>query len=280
MTGIVDESTYVESGNSIGATMTSSSSANTQGAWDEAIASTSEETYWVHFSARINSVTDEPYLINIGVGAAASEVVKVANIPYFNNLGFGQLNIAFPLTIANGARVAVQCQCTGSSQPLNYTLKLSNDSSYGTSTSNETIGADTSLSKGSVVDPGVTANTVGADTQLSSSTGIAYNYFLLFMGNNDNNGQVMQDIIINWREDNVNVMKFAHFSNGAETNSHAAAVWHTVPVSTEVDVNAQSTYSTDTDRLMDIVCIGFAVTAPAGGGSPSGARNPLRGPIG
>ena len=80
---IVDSST-ADTSASIGDIVTSGGSNNTKGSWTEAIASTSEETYWLTIVFK-GAVNDVNFLVDIGVGAAASEVVQIANIPFFSN---------------------------------------------------------------------------------------------------------------------------------------------------------------------------------------------------
>ena len=72
-------------------------------------------------------------------------------------------------------------------------LYLSNDDSLGTSTSNETWGADTVTSHGTVVDPGGTDNAKGANAELKASSGITADYIILIAANSDNAAQTAQD---------------------------------------------------------------------------------------
>lgn len=150
MVGIVDstDAAAIDLNNSIGGVMTSNGAADTKGAYDEAIASTSEETYWVHLSFK--SVADDiGFLIDFAVGAAASESVKVADIMLTERGGqVKAMEFSFPLTIANGSRVALRCQDSSGGQTVEYTVHLSNDSTMGTSTASLTMGADTANSQG------------------------------------------------------------------------------------------------------------------------------------
>ena len=276
----ITDSSTANTGASIGDVMTSSGSANTKGTWDEAIASTSEETYWVKLILSTPSgVTDENYLIDIGVGAAASEVVQIANIPIFIN-SIGQLELLMPITIASGARVAVRCQATAGAQSINYMLFLSNDDSFGTSTSNETWGALTASSKGTDVDPGGTDNTKGAYTELVASSGITTDYMILICGNSDNNGQVTQQYLLDVStgaasSEVVSIGNMQFYSSGSERESSSFHFFNTIASGTRVAGRCQSNAAAaagTNDRLIDMAIIAFDITPPAGGGGSGGIK--------
>jgi len=276
---IVDSST-ANTSLSVGDTMTSNATANTKTGsdWKEAIASTSEETYWITLVLK-SSANDESFLIDIGVGATASEVVKIPNIPYFGNtlLAAGILSVKLPLTIASGARVAIRCQSTGSSVGLEYMIYLSNDDSLGTSTVNENWGAQTGTSTGSDVDPGGTDNTKGGYRELIASTGITADYLVVFFGNSDNNAQTNQsylvDIATSSGPEVVEIDNIPFVSNAGEISSQPYGFFHSIASSSRVAAACQSNNAAaagTNDRLIDVTIIAFDMTAPAGGGGGTG----------
>lgn len=279
---IVDSSTANESGASVGDTMTSSASADTKGVYDVAIAVTSEETYWVHLALKAIA-DDEVHLIDISVGGSGSEVVQIANIPFFGNNDSMIMLPPMPLTIANGARVTVRCQAEGSSVALQYMLFLSNDKTLGTSTTNLTMGADENTSTGAPIDADGVANTKGAYVQLDASTASNIDYFIVFLGNNNQNALTNIDFLVDVSTgaptEIVQIGNLNFMASATELASRAMGFFHNIPVSTEVSVRCQASVITDApDRVIDAVIIGFDITAPAGG-SPSGVRNPLGGPV-
>lgn len=281
---IVDQSAAVTA-SSIGITVTASGSANTKGSYTELISSTSEETYWHTFLIKAPAAAaDDGFLVDIAVGAAASESVIVANIPFFANLG-GQIDVKFPYTIASGTRISVRCQSPGGGNTIEVMSYHSNDSGLGTSTVNETLGAVTASSRGTTIDPGATDNTKGGYTQLIASTAAEYNYLLIFLGNNNNNAQSNQSYLVDiavGATPTVAIENILFTSGAAELSSISTSVYHTIASGTAVEAQCQSSAGNAagaTDRNMDITVIGFAITAPAGG-SASGARNPFVGPIG
>lgn len=278
---IVDFSTAVLS-TTTGITITSGAS-NTKGAWTEAIASTSEETHWIKFAANSGEF-DENFLIDIGVGAASSEVVQIANIASFANQN-GNIDLLMPLTIASGSRVAIRCQATTASQTLRFMVYLSNDSGFGTSTSNITLGSLTASSKGTVLDPGSVDNTKGSYVELDASTSIEMNYVIVLMANNDNASQTNQrrlvDVSTGAAASEVDVIpNILFFSNVSEAPTTAAAFFQTIASGTRIAARTQSSNSTgagSNDRLMDICILGFKLEGGTGATPSILGFNGLRG---
>lgn len=269
---IVDSST-ANTALSVGDTMTSGGGTHTKGAWDEAIASTSEETYWLHLVLKCPStVSDESFLIDIGVGAPSSEVVQINNIPFFANV-LGTMEISMPITIASGARVAIRCQSTAATIALEYMVYLSNDDSLGTSTSNETLGADTGASKGEDIDPGGIDNVKGSYAELTASTGINSGYLIVICGNSDNSGQTNQDYLYDIATgpatETVIIGNVPFSSSATEAVSANYSFFQSVASGTRLSARVQSSAAAAagaSDRLIDIVVLAFNITPPAGGG--------------
>lgn len=271
----ITDSSAAVTATSLGVVVTSNATANTKGSYTELIASTSEETYWVQIVLKCPlAVQDRGFLIDLATGAAASEVVKVANIPFFANAN-GLISQPFPLTIPSSTRVAARCQDSGGGNAVEMMIYLSNDSGYGTSTVNETIGAQTGTSQGTDVDPGGTDNTKGSYTQLVASTADEYHYWLVFMGNSTNTAQTNQSYLVDALATGVStseVDKIANvpFSSTAlELPSTDYSFFETVASSTRIAARGQSNNAVAAganDRLFDITLIGFKLVAPSGGG--------------
>lgn len=153
-------------------TATASGTPHTKGAWVEIEASLSEEAHLVFIELAATTSTNgvaTSTLLDIGVGAAASEVVKVANLP----IGYAVAGhrLVVPVTIPAGSRVAVRVQSAVASKTvecyygfadLNVTSKPA--------ASLVTMGADTATSKGvSVAYPG-SLNTKGSWVEIEDST--------------------------------------------------------------------------------------------------------------
>ena len=268
---IVDFSTAVTASSSA-IIVTSSATQHVQGAWVEGIASTSEETYWLQLILMEHS-TDANFVINIGVGGSGSEVVKISFPVFMNTQGSKALVLpAFPVTIPSGSRVAVQCQASQSSHSVKFMMYLSNDSTFGTSTQNFSVGQVNS--QGVDVDPTIVDNTLGAYAELTASTSFDANYWVFFMGNSDNGGLSQIDFLVNIAtgaaaSEVVQIPNIPHTASNTEVNATAFGFFHTIPASTRVSCNGQGdnvSGSATSDRIFDVAAIGFKLDAPAGGG--------------
>ena len=103
-------------------TVTASATTHTKGSWAQVIASTASEA--TALGVNIGNVsatnTDTGMLLDIGVGAAGSEVVRAENIAVGGAIvtsnGFGALTVFLPMRVASGSRIAVRCQSAGASR--------------------------------------------------------------------------------------------------------------------------------------------------------------------
>lgn len=270
---ITDQSTAVTATSS-GITVTAGSTANTKGAYVEAIASTSEETYWLQLC--INgaiALQDDAFVIDIAVGAASSEVIVIADIPVFLNFTGTVMLPPMPITIASGARVSVRAQSQVGSSTMQFMMQLSNNSEFGTSTVNESVGVITSgSSKGTPVLCNSTINTKGSYAELDASTTISANYCVVMYGNNINLGQTtmtyLYDLSIGAASSEVDQIVNGIWSSGsAELPSGAQGFFLDIPSSSRVAARGQTnTFPNATDSTFDIAVILFAITPPTGGG--------------
>lgn len=267
---IVDSST-ADTITSQGVVVTSGATAHTKGDWQEMIASASEEVYWINMILHGREV-DESYLVDVGIGALGAEVVKIANIQVFGNTySGGSLRLNMPLTIASGSRVSLRIQATSALDTLDAMVYLSNDASFGTSTTNQTLGADVAGSKGTDVDPGGVDNTKGAYVSLGTTTN-EYNLLFIMMGNSDNNGQTRQQYLVDIASGGAPAVEIGDIlfnSDIAENASQGQALFHTISTATELHAACQSSDAVLAgvgDRLMDVSIVAFKLDPPSGGG--------------
>jgi len=91
------------------AVLTSSSSANTKGSWAEVIHSLTAATCW--FIVMFTPFSSNGYFVDIGIGAAASEVAIISDL-FLNNQGTYQgipMSIG-PIRFPAGTRISARCQ--------------------------------------------------------------------------------------------------------------------------------------------------------------------------
>ncbi len=99
-----------------GTDLASNASANVKGSWVQITASLAFAADGFYVSLADAAATRD-YLVDIAVGAAASEVVILENLPYHtgNPSNIGMANAYFPIPLAAGVRIAARCQdSTGS----------------------------------------------------------------------------------------------------------------------------------------------------------------------
>jgi len=156
-----------------GTLVTAAATAHVKGAWSQLVAATGAEASWIE--VYIGSVaTAVDYLIDIGIGAAASEQVIIPNLVAGSGTGAAGRSSRFllPLNIPAGVRVAARCQATTISSTCRVSAQLGSGgwplesglqrvTDYGTTTA---------TTQGTTVDPGAVANTKGSWVQLAAST--------------------------------------------------------------------------------------------------------------
>jgi hypothetical protein len=114
-----------------GLTLDADASAGTEGAWEELIASTALQSEWGMIAARTigASGVDTGALIDLGIGAAASEVVILPNINMGEAEGVptpssqGKVS-PFPQRIAASSRVAVRMEAAVNSETAEVAIWL------------------------------------------------------------------------------------------------------------------------------------------------------------
>lgn len=180
------DSSVSASSSLLSVTATASATPHTKGSWTQVIAATTADVTMLEVQILGTSVAaaDSSALLDIGIGAAAAEVVVVANLaagyrpPASGNSVTPAGGYTIPLFIPAGSRVAVRMQSVAISATATVRVK------FGTapfskipSTSVVTIGANTTTSRG--VDLTVTTvNTKAAYTQITAATTEPFDGFM------------------------------------------------------------------------------------------------------
>ena len=159
-----------------GVVVTAPASANTKAAWTQLVSSTSRACSGLVVTITgTNPGANETVLVDIGTGAAASEVVLAPNLPAggsaYTNVFTGHQYV-IPATIAAGTRIAARYQSSRSASFGVVTVHVSllyadGVSNYGTI---ETVGVSTGTTLGTSIDPGAAANTKGSWVSLGSTS--------------------------------------------------------------------------------------------------------------
>lgn len=162
----------VVAASSLPATVTADVTSHTKGAWTELIAATGlpASGLWVTSVGGINvTSTDTSMLVDIGLGAAGSEQVVIANIPF----GFvaASTPIWVPLSVPDGSRVAARAQAAVSADTIQLQVLMVNGG-WHVSGGNRctTYGADVTDSGGVTLTTVSGANAKGPWTEIAAST--------------------------------------------------------------------------------------------------------------
>lgn len=152
-------------------TATADAVAHTKGAWTELVAATTQDATMITLTlSTATSVTNtnSSTLLDIGIGAAGSEVVLVENLAVGYRASGDRYDI--PVLIERGSRIAVRCQSVITAKTVSVAMVLGL-LPFGRRPANNvlTMGADTATSKG-VALPGLgAANTKSAWVEIEDS---------------------------------------------------------------------------------------------------------------
>lgn len=276
------ETIGADAANSGGTTVAASASTNTKGSWVELAASTAAEASWIEVVIASNSAGAR-YLIDIGIGAAASEVVLLANLHFENaTAGNSGASYRFPVAIAAGSRVSARIQCsTGSATiRMHAILGTGDPGSLSAPGSVATYGADTSDSGLTQIDPGGSAGTDSAWVQLTASTSADIRWLVLSVAHN---AAATTTTFIRWLIDigtggsgseTVVVADIGALSGPGEDSPNPRTVAFPIHLAagTRIAVRARCSGTNATDRLLDVAVYGADASVPAGGGGSQHAH--------
>jgi hypothetical protein len=248
-----------------GTTVTASATAHVKGAWTLLLASTA-----FHSSEIVvgfpEIIDDTNFFMDIGVGAAAAEVVKVPNIfigAPDTDTGIPSVKVSFD--VPAGTRVTARCSAAAASSNImvSCTLIAKGLMPAAVPARNTSYGASVSTSRGTTMDPGATANTKGAWAVLSASTASPIRTLTLMTMKDIVNATVIArwavDIGIGAATAEVVAIPDIPWVMTA-TKIFATCAYcqlpYTIPAGTRLVARAQSNHTTATERILDIAVIG------------------------
>jgi hypothetical protein len=247
-------------------TVVTSGAANTKGSWVALSTSTPNDADGLIILIGSPSASVD-YLVDIGVGAAASEIVIIANLTIGGKIPMTRTSYPlWPISIPAGTRLSARCQdSTGSSTLSVHAMLVQNGLMTSAPLSRVVAYGPNTADSGAVsVDPGATINTKGAWTQITSSTTSDHTGLIVGIGNQANTVRTTSDFLLdigvgaaaaeqvlipNLRirqdttDDNLQPCLFPVFSV-------------TIPQGTALSARAQCSINDATDRLFDVALYG------------------------
>lgn len=174
---------------SAGVTLTANASANTKAtSFTTLIAAMAYRTSWLMLTIG-DANSGASYLIDIAIGAAASEVVFFADILYHQvqtTSVVGGTVLILPFPLPEGARLSARCQSSVGGATIKVTAHLIASPIDAPPPLGviETVGAVTASTRGTLLnDPGATPHTDGTWTQIVAATTHAWRWLVAVMAN-------------------------------------------------------------------------------------------------
>jgi hypothetical protein len=119
----IGESAGYLTASSVGTTLTASASANVKGAYTELIAATAKRSVCMIVHLGIVPTVAIYYLVDIAIGAAASEVVIVPDLHVWHS-NSQTTPITIPIMIPPGTRISARCQASTGSKTIQIAISL------------------------------------------------------------------------------------------------------------------------------------------------------------
>ena len=240
-------------------------SINTKGPWTQMVAATAAEVNFIVVSPIYYYYNNIGYLFDVGIGAAGSEVVII------NNLNVGTASsyavrtpnaYGFPVHISKGQRVSIRQQ-NESTQYLGVSIDLY--STYPGMTQSfagvDSLGVDTSTTRGTNIDPGGVASTFGNYYQLTAATSRTYKAIMISSPYDHDSS----------RSDTRWTIRVAVGDAGSEVDIGSLNVWCNayndvlfpraskiipviIPKGSRISARCSSVNTTVDDRNIDVIC--------------------------
>lgn len=178
----------IDTATSKGVVLTASATPNSEGAWTQIVASAPFDVaaVLVNLQPKDNESSSRSYLLDIGVGAAASEQAVIPDLFFGNTATTStaapgvQQSVLIPVAIPAGARIAARLQASAASMTATLGLELLgagflHHASFG---GIDALGIDAANSRGTRLTTSASINTKGSWAQLIASTARDYRAIL------------------------------------------------------------------------------------------------------
>lgn len=255
-------------GSTAGTALSNSGTAHVKGGYSQLVASSPfDATGFILYVVDNAALTGRSYLIDIAVGAAASEQVIVPNLLVDSAAAAARVlgAVWIPLPIPSGSRISARMQNSSTTGTVAVGVVLMAGGLYGMPTGGRmsALGADTATSNGVAIDPGAVAHTKGSYSQLTASTTHDIRALILAVGSNKNTAGTtnkwLVDIAIGAAASEQVLISNLLMIAGTDhpEPSLFGAIPCVIPVGTRVSVRAQCSITDATDRKFAIAAYGI-----------------------
>lgn len=254
--------------------VTASATAHTKGVYAQIVASTPFASSRIYVQARWASLGSRTFLFDIATGASGSEVVLISNIlmyPDFESLASGGI-IAFDVNIPIGTRLSVRCQNSTTVNPNIHIAVMLEDRALASIPNPVTYGANTGITHGTSVDPGIATNTKGVYIQITPSTTDNISALAIY-STLQNVGDIISsfttwklDIAIGASGSEVIVIPDIPLTANSQADSvRISAVRYPIiiPAGTRIAVRCECSSNSATFRALSVILIGMQEPVPA-----------------
>lgn len=245
-------------------TTVASGLANVKGAWVQLVASTAFYATGIAVYHFVDGSSPASRLLDIGVGAAASEQAIIENILLFGRAQDSLMRY-FPISIPAGSRITARLQLDVDSQnsfihALLFSQPFLPHAVLGRCT---TYGANTGDSGGVGVDPGAVVDTKGAYSQIIASTTRNIRFLVPSIGNQSNSAmstaEFFMDIAVGAGGSEQNILENYFFRFAAQEFVSPGGFPISpvnIPAGSRLAARAQCSINDATDRLFDVTIHG------------------------
>ena len=252
--------------------------ANVKGAYTQLAASTGSDSakFWVYL---LSQGTNVSYLTDVATGAAASEVVLIADMMTQTGTqsarNIGSSSAQYFADIPASTRIAARMQTNTPFTNFEIAMMLVGDATESLPIPT-TYGAIPATSHGTLIDPGAVLNTKGAYVQITASTAALHQFVTTLFGNNQNVSPQLNiwgiDVAVGAAASEVIFLPDIKLIADAFTDQlyPAGTFWHVddLPASSRLAVRAATNTTNAVDRVFEVVLIcGEVPTIVTGGGS-------------
>jgi len=246
-----------------GMKITASTVANVKGVWAEILASTAQDIHAI--MVVVDKRQTEGHLLDIGIGAAGSEVVIMENLMSGDNKSLGGSTKFFiPFYIAKGTRVSARSQhhtnANAFVQILGFAGTFETD---GAGSRTTTFGAVTATSNGTRVDPGATFGVFSAWVEFSASVPDDIRYLAIMAAlpqesvQGDSRGALEIGVGGAGSEERI-IRNYLTAAAGPERSSPCTgAIPVDIPAGTRLSVRAISNSGASPQRAKDVILLGI-----------------------